>query len=102
MTAASAGEALHLLSKHRFDVLVADIGMPEQDGLALIRVIREQAPPTYRAIPAIAVTGYAAIRERDEALEAGFQFHLSKPLDPDQLAVAVSTAIAHAARAEHA
>lgn len=100
MTAASAGEALHLLAQHRFDVLVADIGMPEQDGLALIRVIREQAAPAYRSIPAIAVTAYAAIRERDEALEAGFQFHLSKPVDPDQLALAVSTAITPAGRSE--
>lgn len=95
-TAGSAGEALHLLATHRFDVLVADIGMPEQDGLALIRVIREQAGPAYRSIPAIAVTAYAAIRERDEALGAGFQFHLSKPVDPDQLALAVATATTRA------
>jgi CheY-like chemotaxis protein len=102
MTAASAGEALHLLAHHPFDVLVADIGMPEQDGLALIREIREQPAPAYRSIPAIAVTAYAAVRERDEALQAGFHFHLSKPVDPDQLVLAVSTAITRAGRSERA
>lgn len=98
ITAASAGEALHLLSQQAFDVLVADIGMPGQDGLALIRVIREQPATPCRSIPAIAVTAYAAVRQRDEALQAGFQIHLSKPVDPDQLVLAVSTATTPADR----
>jgi signal transduction histidine kinase/CheY-like chemotaxis protein len=102
MTAGSAGEALHLLANHAFDVLVADIGMPEQDGLALIRVIREQARPASRSIPAIAVTAYAAVREREEALRAGFHVHLSKPVAPDQLVRAVWTATTRGGRSERA
>jgi PAS domain S-box-containing protein len=91
VTSGSAGEALHLLAENAFDILVADIGMPEQDGLSLIRAVRglpEQAPN--REIPAIAVTAYAGVRERDEALAAGFTAHLGKPVDPDQLTVAIS------------
>ena len=83
-------------------MLVADIGMPEQDGLALIRAGGEQPTPAYRSIPAIAVTAYAAIRERYDAIQAGFHFHLSKPVDPDQLVQAVSTAITQAGRSEGA
>ena len=91
VTSGSAGEALHLLAENAFDILVADIGMPEQDGLSLIRTVRSlsaQAPN--RAIPAIAVTAYAGVRERDEALAAGFTAHLGKPVNPDQLTLAIS------------
>jgi signal transduction histidine kinase/ActR/RegA family two-component response regulator len=90
--AGSAGEALLLLADEPYDVLIADIGMPEQDGLALIRALRgmpERSPN--RGIPAIALTAYTAVRERDEAFAAGFTAHVGKPVDPDQLVVAVST-----------
>jgi CheY-like chemotaxis protein len=95
VTSGSAGEAMHLLAENGFDILIADIGMPERDGLSLIRAVRglsEQSPN--REIPAIAVTAYAGVRERDEALAAGFTAHLGKPVDPDQLTVAVSACVA--------
>jgi CheY-like chemotaxis protein len=94
VTSKSAGEALHLLARDRYDVLVADIGMPELDGIALIRALRSlPAHATNRTIPAIALTAYSGDRERDEALAAGFTGHLGKPVDPDQLIQAVSANI---------
>ena len=87
--AASAEDALALLSTTAFDVLVADIGMPSQDGYSLIRTIRGLPPPT-GTIPAIAVTAYASLRDRDEALGAGFNAHMGKPFDPDHLVETVA------------
>ena len=91
VTSASAGEALHLLAENAFDILVADIGMPEQDGLSLIRAVRGlPGQASNREIPAIAVTAYAGVRERDQAIAAGFTAHLGKPVDPAQLTLAIS------------
>ena len=86
----SAGEALHLLSRDRFDVVIADLGMPEQDGLSLIRAIRGlPADSPNRDVPAMAVTAYASVRDRDEALAAGFDGHFGKPFDPEELIGAI-------------
>jgi signal transduction histidine kinase/DNA-binding response OmpR family regulator len=92
-TAASAGEALRLAGRSVFDVLIADIAMSEQDGYSLIRALRGLSTEAQRAIPAIAVTAYPGVHERDEALEAGYTGHLAKPVDPDELVDAVSAAI---------
>ena len=90
--ASSAGEALDLLRRHPTDVLLADIGMPEQDGYALIEAVR--ALPTSEAIiPAVAVTAYVSSRDRARAFKAGYGWHVAKPVDPDQL-IAVVTAAA--------
>ena len=89
-TATSAGEALHLFTQQRFDILVADIGMPGQDGYSFIRAVRSLPESQGGRVPAIAVTAYASIREREHALEAGFNWHLSKPVEPDQLLAAVA------------
>ncbi len=92
VTSGSAGEALHLLAGGRFDILIADIGMPDQDGLALIRSVRNlPAHAPNRNIPAITLTAFGGLRERDEALTAGFTAHLAKPIDPDRLIHIVST-----------
>jgi CheY-like chemotaxis protein len=91
--AASAGEALLFLDEDAFDVLIADIGMPEQDGYSLIRVLRGLSGDQARDLPSIAVTAYAGVRERDKALEAGYNWHLAKPVDPDQLVATVVSAI---------
>jgi PAS domain S-box-containing protein len=90
--ASSAGEALDLLRRGQpADVLLADIGMPEQDGYALIEAVR--ALPTSDAIiPAVAVTAYVSTRDRERALGAGYGWHLAKPVDPDQLIAVVSAA----------
>jgi signal transduction histidine kinase/DNA-binding response OmpR family regulator len=91
-TAASAGEALHFIRERAFDVLVADIGMPEQDGYSLIRVIRDMPGDSVRSMGAVAVTAYASVHERNRALEAGYDWHLAKPVDPEQLVAAVAAA----------
>jgi PAS domain S-box-containing protein len=90
--ASSAGEALDLLRRHPMDVLLADIGMPEQDGYALIEAIRA-LPSSEAIIPAVAVTAYVSSRDRARAFKAGYGWHVAKPVDPDQL-VAVVTAAA--------
>jgi CheY-like chemotaxis protein len=89
--ASSAGEALELLRRQRTDVLLADIGMPEQDGYALIEAVR--ALRTQEAvIPAVAVTAYVSSRDRARAFKAGYGWHVAKPVDPDQLVAVVSAA----------
>jgi CheY-like chemotaxis protein len=83
---ACAAEALNELDRVRPDVLVADIGMPDEDGYSLIRKIR--ACPSYQggATPAIALTAYAGDANRKLALDAGYQKHMTKPADPNKLA----------------
>ena len=88
----SAGEALHVLSRERFDILLADIGMPDRDGYDLIRAIRDLPPELGGTIDAVAVTAYASLRERDEALGAGYNWHVAKPVDPDYGATIVAQA----------
>lgn len=91
---ASAGEALHLLASQPFDIIVADIGMPDQDGLSLIRALRSLPSASLnRDTPAVALTAYTSVRERDEAIAAGFTTHLGKPVDPEQLIAAISTIV---------
>ncbi|HET7696664.1 MAG TPA: ATP-binding protein [Vicinamibacterales bacterium] len=92
VTAGSAGAALHRLAHERFDVLVADIGMPEQDGLALIRALRAfPAHLANRGIPAVALTAYAGAAAQAEALDAGFNSHVEKPVEPEALVGAVAS-----------
>jgi CheY-like chemotaxis protein len=92
-TVASAGEALYALERDAFDVLLADIGMPEEDGYSLIRAIRCLPADRGGRIPAVAVTAYASVRERDHALKAGYNWHLAKPVETDQLVAIVGGAI---------
>jgi CheY-like chemotaxis protein len=82
--AASAAEAAQSFAAAPPDVLVSDIGMPEEDGYMLIRRLRDTS-----SVPAVAVTAYADPRDRDRALSAGFQAHLAKPVEPHELAAAV-------------
>jgi PAS domain S-box-containing protein len=89
--ASSAGEALDLLRQHPTDVLLADIGMPDQDGYALIEAVRA-LPSQEAVIPAVAVTAYVSSRDRARAFKAGYGWHLAKPVDPDQLVAVVSAA----------
>jgi PAS domain S-box-containing protein len=83
---ASAAEALSGLDEFRPDVLVADIAMPGEDGYSLIRKIRASPLDHGGLTPAIALTAYAGDANRKRALEAGFQKHMTKPADPDELA----------------
>jgi CheY-like chemotaxis protein len=83
--AASAVEALEKLQAHRPDVLVSDIGLPGEDGYDLIRKVRAQPFNEGGQIPAIALTGYVSMQDRNLALAAGYQDHLPKPVDPNML-----------------
>ena len=93
-TAASAEEALTLIHQQDPHLLLADIGMPGQDGFALIREIRAALQGTRRRLAAVSVTAYASPKERDEALRAGFDAHVAKPVDPDALLSVIAAVMA--------
>ncbi|WP_414543438.1 ATP-binding protein [Nostoc sp. CCY0012] len=89
----SASEALSALTANPggYDVLLSDIGLPEEDGYALIRQVRELSPEAGGQIPAAALTAYAGHADETEALAAGFQMHVAKPIQPAQLLSVVAT-----------
>jgi PAS domain S-box-containing protein len=89
--AASVSEALDLLRRERPDVLISDIGMPEEDGYALIRKVRALPVEAGGRVPCLAMTAYARIEDRTRALLAGYQMHLPKPIEPTELLVVVAT-----------
>ncbi len=84
-TAGSAPEALGALDEWRADVLISDIGMPDEDGYALIRKVRALDPERGGYIPAVALTAYARMEDRLKVLSSGFQMHLPKPVEPAEL-----------------
>ena len=90
---ATVGEALAVLTAWKPDLLLSDIGLPEEDGYDLIRKVRARQPAEGAMVPAIALTGYAGSDERDQALSAGYQTCLVKPIDPDKLAEVIGTFI---------
>lgn len=90
--AASAAEALLALVQLKPDVLVSDIGMPEIDGYMLMRQVRSQIKRE-RPLPAIALTAYAGELNQQQALSAGFDRHLSKPIDPEVIVTTIASLI---------
>jgi PAS domain S-box-containing protein len=88
--AASAAEALEEMARWEPDVLVSDVGMPGEDGYALIRKVRSLESERARRVPAVAVTAYARSDDRARLLSAGFQDHLPKPIEPVDLVDAVA------------
>jgi signal transduction histidine kinase/ActR/RegA family two-component response regulator len=91
LTAASAAEALDLLQRKHVDVLLADVAMPGEDGYALIRKLRALNGSSVALIPAAALTAFARDEDRQRAFQAGFQRHLTKPIDARALVAAVTT-----------
>jgi CheY-like chemotaxis protein len=91
--AENAREALAALSARTFDALVSDIGMPEVDGYAMIRAIRALPMDSASRVPAIALTAYARSEDRTAALRAGFDMHLTKPIEPSELLVVIATLV---------
>jgi CheY-like chemotaxis protein len=89
--AASAHEAVTILERELFDVLLIDIAMPGYDGWELIRTIRAMALPGRAGIPAAALTAFARAEDRRKSIDAGFQLHLTKPIDAASLAEAVAS-----------
>ena len=90
-TAGSVREALDVLGRWRVDLLLSDIGMPGEDGYSLIRKVRQrESAQGAKAVPAIAITAYARAEDRQTALAAGFDMHVAKPLDPEELLATVA------------
>jgi signal transduction histidine kinase/CheY-like chemotaxis protein len=87
----SAREALDVLEKERIDVLLSDIEMPGTDGYQLIRELRLRSSQQGGSVPAAALTAYARTEDRLRALRAGFQLHLSKPVQPAELITVVAS-----------
>ena len=90
-TNGSVAEAIASLEQQRFDVLVSDIGMPEEDGYALIRKVRAIPAERGGTIPAVALTAYARSEDRMKAVMAGFQMHVTKPVEPAELLTMVAS-----------
>jgi signal transduction histidine kinase/ActR/RegA family two-component response regulator len=95
--AASVEEALIVLEREKPDVLVSDIGLPEEDGYSLLRRIRALPRERGGGIPAAALTAYARTEDRMQALLAGFQIHVPKPVQPAELIAVVASLAARKA-----
>jgi PAS domain S-box-containing protein len=91
VAATSASEALDAVSHVKADVLVSDIGMPEEDGYSLIRKVRALKAEQGGQIPAVALTAYARAEDRTRAIAEGFQIHIPKPVEPAELATVVAS-----------
>ena len=99
LTADSAAHAFDVLQHERIDVLLADIAMPGEDGYSLVRRLRALQPAAAATIPAAAITALARDDDRRRALQAGFQLHMPKPIEPASLVAAVSELYDRSSRA---
>jgi PAS domain S-box-containing protein len=86
----SAGEALAALKETRPDVLISDLGMPEEDGYALIKKVRALSAEEGGQTPSAALTAYARVEDRMKVLRSGFQIHIPKPVEPAELITVVA------------
>jgi PAS domain S-box-containing protein len=94
-TATCARDALASLEREAFDVLVSDVGMPEEDGHSFIRKVRMLRSSGGGRIPALALTAYARSEDRTAAFRAGFDMHLAKPIDPAELLVVMARLVSN-------
>ena len=90
LTVTSASQVLANLTSFQPNVLICDIGMPDVDGYTLLQQVRALPPEKGGQIPAIALTAYARQEDQQRALDSGYQRHLPKPFEPDQLVRAVA------------
>jgi CheY-like chemotaxis protein len=90
-TAASAAEALALMTSDPPHVLISDIGMPDVDGLELLERVRTWEGSSRRKVAAIALTAFARSEDRTRALRAGFSMHVAKPVEPTELVASVAS-----------
>lgn len=86
----SVREALEALESLQPDALVSDIGLPDEDGYALIRRVRSREAKHGGFLPAVAMTGFVRTEDRARLLAAGFQVHVPKPVDPAELTAAIA------------
>jgi len=91
ITSRSAAEALEAIEQHKPDILISDLGMPDEDGYSLISKIRALPAEQGGQIPAAALTAYARAEDRMRVLRSGFQFHLPKPVDSAELVTVVAS-----------
>lgn len=91
ITSRSAAEALEALEQHKPDILISDLGMPDEDGYTLISKIRALPAERGGHIPAAALTAYARAEDRMRVLRSGFQFHLPKPVDSAELVTVIAS-----------
>jgi signal transduction histidine kinase/CheY-like chemotaxis protein len=91
ISSCSAAEALEALEQHKPDILISDLGMPDEDGYSLIEKIRALPSDRGGDIPAAALTAYARAEDRMRVLRSGFQFHLPKPVDSAELVTVVAS-----------
>jgi PAS domain S-box-containing protein len=89
-TASSAQEALEAVAGAKFDILISDIGMPGEDGYELIRRVRALPAGAGGRTPAVALTAYARTEDRLRAMRAGFEMHVSKPVELTELVVVLA------------
>ncbi len=91
VTADSAAAAFDDLQTKNPDLMVSDIGMPDEDGYSLIRRIRALPDKQHREIPAVALTAFTRAQDRMKALTSGYQNHVAKPVEPDELATVIAS-----------
>lgn len=91
ITSPSVADALVALERHKPDILISDLGMPDEDGYALISKIRALPAEQGGQIPAAALTAYARAEDRMRVLRSGFQFHLPKPVDSAELVTVIAS-----------
>lgn len=89
----SAAEALHVFVDDLPDILISDIGMPDEDGYEFIRKLRELPPEKGGRVAAIALTGYASRKDRERALAAGYNQHMAKPIEQADMIAAIAALI---------
>ena len=89
----SAKEALSVFDNELPDVMISDIGMPDEDGYELIRKLRSTPPDRGGLTPAIALTGYASRKDRERALAAGYQKHMAKPIEQADMITAIASMV---------
>jgi PAS domain S-box-containing protein len=94
LTVGSAEETMQILPEFNPHIIISDIGMPDEDGYALIRKIRNrEKSEKLKRVPAIALTAYARVEDRMKALSAGFQMHVPKPVEPAELAAVIASLV---------
>jgi CheY-like chemotaxis protein len=92
-TASSAEEAFEKVKAWRPDVIVSDVGMPEEDGYSFMKRMRAWARESGAWIPAVALTAYARAEDRMKALASGYQIHVPKPVEPAELVTVVASLV---------
>jgi len=94
-TCESVPQALELLGEFKPDILVSDIGLPEEDGYSLIRKVRAAEDGTGKRLPAVALTAFARVEDRLKALTEGYNMHVAKPVEPAELALVIASLTTH-------